>query len=40
MKGLQHIDPHSYGHNSISFSFSLAAQPGARGQASLGADFL
>ena len=25
---LQHIDPHSYGHNSISFPFSWAAQPG------------
>ena len=28
---LQHIDPHSYGHNSVSFPFSWAAQPGARG---------
>ena len=28
---LQHIDPHSYGHNSVSFSFSWAAQPGAWG---------
>ena len=28
---LQHIDPHSYGHNSISFPFSWAAQPGAWG---------
>ena len=27
---LQHIDPHSYGHNSVSFPFSWAAQPGAR----------
>ena len=27
---LQHIDPHSYGHNSISFLFSWAAQPGAQ----------
>ena len=26
---LQHIDPHSYGHNSVSFLFSWAAQPGA-----------
>ena len=26
---LQHIDPHSYGHNSVSFPFSWAAQPGA-----------
>ena len=28
---LQHIDPHSSGYNSISFSFSWAAQPGAWG---------
>ena len=28
---LQHIDPHSYGHNSVSFPFSCAAQPGAWG---------
>ena len=28
---LQHIDPHSSGHNSISFLFSCAAQPGAWG---------
>ena len=28
---LQHIDPHSYGHNSISFPFYWAAQPGAWG---------
>ena len=27
---LQHIDPHSYGHNNVSFPFSRAAQPGAR----------
>ena len=26
---LQHIDPHYYGHNSVSFPFSWAAQPGA-----------
>ena len=26
---LQHIDPDSYGHNSVSFPFSWAAQPGA-----------
>ena len=26
---LQYIDPHSYGHNSVSFPFSWAAQPGA-----------
>ena len=28
---LQHIDPYSYGHNSVSFPFSWAAQPGAWG---------
>ena len=28
---LQHIDPHWYGHNSVSFPFSWAAQPGAWG---------
>ena len=28
---LQHIDPHSYGHNCVSFLFSWAAQPGAWG---------
>ena len=28
---LQHIDPHSYGHNSISFPFSWAAQQGVWG---------
>ena len=28
---LQHIDPHSYGHNSVSFPFSWVAQPGAWG---------
>ena len=28
---LQHIDPHSIGHNRVSFPFSWAAQPGARG---------
>ena len=28
---LPHIDPHSYGHNSVSFPFSWAAQPGAWG---------
>ena len=33
---LQHIDPNSYGHNRVSFSFSWAAQPGVWGQASLG----
>ena len=30
-KVLQHIDPHSYGHNSVSFPFSWAAQPRAQG---------
>ena len=33
---LQHIDPHSYGHNSVSFPFFWAAQPGSGGPASLG----
>ena len=33
---LQHIDPHSIGHNSVSFPFSWAAQTGAWGPASLG----
>ena len=28
---LQHIDPHSIGHNCVSFPFSWAAQPGAWG---------
>ena len=28
---LQHIDPHSYGHNSVSFPFPWAAQQGAWG---------
>ena len=28
---LQNIDPHSYGHNSVSFPFSWAAQPGSWG---------
>ena len=37
---LQHIDFHSYGHNSVSFSFSWAAQPGAWGLTLLGAGFL
>ena len=27
---LQHIDPHSIGHNRVSFPFSWAAQPGAQ----------
>ena len=30
-KELQHIDPHSYDHNSVSFPFSWAAQPGTWG---------
>ena len=33
---LQHIDPHSLGHNRISFPFSWAAQAEAWGLASLG----
>ena len=33
---LQHIDPHSIGHNHVSFPFSWAAQPGAWSPASLG----
>ena len=37
---LQHIDPHCYGHNSVSFPFSWAAQPGACGPILLGAGFL
>ena len=37
---LQHIDPHSTGHNPVSFPLSWAAQPGAWGPASLGAGFL
>ena len=37
---LQHIDPHSIGHNCISFSFSCAAQTGAWGPTLLGAGFL
>ena len=36
----EHIDPHSIGHNRVSFPFSWAAQPGAWGPASLGASFL
>ena len=39
-KELQHIGPHSYGHNSVSFPFSWAAQPGAWGPTLLGAGFL
>ena len=33
---LRHIDPHSYGHNSVSFSFSWTAQQWPDGPASLG----
>ena len=32
---LQHIDPHSIGHNCVSFPFSWDAQPGPWGPASL-----
>ena len=37
---LQHIDPHSIGHNRVSFTFSWAAQPEAWGPTLLGAGFL
>ena len=37
---LQHIDPHSIGHNRVSFPFSWAAQPGAWEPTLLGAGFL
>ena len=37
---LQHIDPHSYGHQRCSFSFSRAVQPEARGPTLLCAGFL
>ena len=37
---LQHIDPHSIGHNRISFPFSLAAKLGAWGPTLLDAGFL
>ena len=37
---LKHIDPHSIGHNRVSFPFSWVAQLGAWGPASLGAGFL
>ena len=33
------LTPHSYGHNCVSFPFSLAAQPGAWGPTLLGAGF-
>ena len=36
---LQHIDPHSYGHNSVSFPFFWAAQPGAWGHSLSGTWF-
>ena len=37
---LQHIDPHSIGHNHVSFPFSCAGQPGAWGPTLLGTGFL
>ena len=37
---LQHIDPHSIGHNRVSFPFSCAAQLGAWEPTLLGAGFL
>ena len=37
---LQHIDPHSVGHNCVSFPFSWAAQPGSWLLTLLGAGFL
>ena len=37
---LQHIDPHSYGHNHVSFPFSWAARLGPWGPTLLGAGFL
>ena len=37
---LQHIDPHSIGHNRVSFPFCWAAQPGAWGATLLGTGFL
>ena len=36
---LQHIDPYSYGHNSVSFPFSRAAQPEAWGPSLSGTCF-
>ena len=39
-KELQHIDPHSIGHNRVSFPFSWAAQLEAWGPTLLGAGFL
>ena len=35
----QHVDPHSISHNSVSFPFSWAAQPEAKGPTLLGAGF-
>ena len=37
---LQHIDPHSIGHNRVSLPFTWAAQPRARGLPLLSAGFL
>ena len=37
---LQRFDPHSIGHNRVSFQFSWAFQPGAWGPSLLGAGFL
>ena len=37
---LQHIDPHSIGHNCVSFPFSWAAQPGAWRPTQMDAGFL
>ena len=37
---LQHIDPHSYGHNSVSFPFSWAARPWVWGPSLSGTRFL
>ena len=37
---LQHIDPHSIGHNRVPFPFSWATQPGAWGPTLLDAGFL
>ena len=34
------LEPHSYGHNRVSFPFSWAAQPGAWGPTQLGVGFL
>ena len=38
-KELQHIDPHSYSHNSVSFPFFWAAQPGGWGPSLSGTCF-